>query len=190
MAKEDKYKAMFEDAQKCFGKLYDSNESECTKKCVDADECEKWNKGKVERKSTEESEDKSTSKKEPEKSKGKAETAKSTKKPAGKKEPEKSKGTESKSDAKKPAAKKSEGKDANGFKVGSKASMMHDMLLEGKHTKEAMLKILDKKYPGANNKTTLSVFINDLQKPVGTYSGSRGTAIVTNEKTGVLSVKK
>ncbi len=81
------------------------------------------------------------------------------------------------------------GKDENGFTIGSKSSLIYSLLSEGRHTREGILKMLDEKFPGSNNKNTLSTFISDVQKPVGTYSSSRGIKISITED-GVLSIEK
>ena len=80
-------------------------------------------------------------------------------------------------------------KDANGFAKGSKAGLIYAWLLEGKYTKDQILAGLDQNFPGANNKTTLNVFLSDLQKAVGTYSVSRGVKVVVAEN-GVASIQK
>lgn len=79
-------------------------------------------------------------------------------------------------------------KDANGYAVGSKSGLIYAWLSEGKYTKEQILAGLDQQYPGANNKTTLGVFLSDLQKPVGTYSVSRGCKVNKDEASGILSL--
>ncbi len=80
-------------------------------------------------------------------------------------------------------------RDKYGYIAGTKTSLIVAMLGKKKYTKVQILEELDTAYKGANNKTTLSVFINDLQKPVGTYPSSRGLIIKEN-KSGVLSLNK
>lgn len=81
------------------------------------------------------------------------------------------------------------GKDENGFTIGSKSSFIFSLLSEGRHTREDIIKTLDEKYPGANHKSSLGTFLSDVQKPIGTYSTSRGVKIVTGED-GILSIEK
>lgn len=92
-----------------------------------------------------------------------------------------------------PEAKKKEisgkGQDENGFTIGSKSSLIYSLLSEGRHTREDIIKALNEKYPGANNKSSLGTFISDVQKSVGTYSTSRGVKVVTSAD-GILSIEK
>ncbi len=81
------------------------------------------------------------------------------------------------------------GKDENGFTIGSKSSLIYSLLSDGNHTREEIISILNEKYPAANNKSSLSTFISDVQKPVGTYSTSRGVKVVISED-GVISIEK
>lgn len=87
------------------------------------------------------------------------------------------------------AEKAASGKDENGFTIGSKSSLIYSLLAEGKHTREEILEVLNEKYPGANNKSSLSTFISDVQKPVGTYSSSRGVRVGVTEE-GLLFIEK
>lgn len=75
-------------------------------------------------------------------------------------------------------------KNEHGFKAGSKSAKIYDMLLSGKYTKADMEKATE-----SVGKSTVSVFLGDLQKAVGTYPVSRGVKVVEDEKTHHLSVQ-
>lgn len=91
--------------------------------------------------------------------------------------------------SKKKKAASGRGKDEHGFTSGSKSSLIYSLLAAGKYTRESILKMLDEKFSGSNNKSSLSTFISDVQKPVGTYSSSRGIKISSTED-GVLFIEK
>ena len=78
-------------------------------------------------------------------------------------------------------------RDKYGFIKGTKTAFIVAMLGAKKYTKMQILEELDNVYKGANNKITLAVLINDIQKPVGTYSASRGLT-VKEKKKGVFSL--
>lgn len=90
-----------------------------------------------------------------------------------------------------PPVKKERVVDENGFRPGTKVGLIASLLAEGKYTKKEILDILNEKYVGkeSGNQVTLSLVILDIQKPVGTYSASRGWKIVTGDK-GVLTLIK
>lgn len=183
-----KYQTRIDDPEECFGKLFEADNPDCLK-CDELTPCGEAfaillaGAGVDEQIEVEEKpEAKKPEAKKPEakKPEEKVETPKPGKAkaaPAKKVEPAKA------------APKTNVEKDVNGFKVGSKSSKIYNMLLAGKYTKKEMIGLLDKEYPGANNATTLGVFIGDLQKPVGTYSTSRGIVILKSGK-DVLSIKK
>lgn len=179
---------MFADAEKCFGKLFDPKEADC-KKCKDTKPCEDYHKKAQEAEAgtdnavdetPETPETPTTGKKATTKKAAKAKEAPASTETKGKKAAGKKAGT----------GFGAREKDENGFSVGTKGSKIFTMLKSGKFTRETMLASLDQEYPGANNKTTMSTFLSDLQKPAGTYSASRGITIVTAEKTNLLSIGK
>ena len=167
--RKQEMKSMFEDTENCFGKMYDGKESEC-KKCKDGTDCKSY---KPEGATTE--------------TQGTEEKAETTKKDA-------KKSTPAKKDTKKTAAKKTAAKpkssrevDEYGYTVGSKNSKIFAMIVKGGVTKAEIVTKMDEQYAGANNKTTVSVFISDVQKPIGKYSTSRGVKLV-EDKEGKLSI--
>lgn len=194
-SKKAALQGMFEDKENCFGKMYDGEEAECTK-CLDNKPCQDWQaaKGDPEATNTEKEEtavSKGNSKK-PAPAK-KEDTKKPTPAAPAKKSapaaPDKSapaKKDEAAVPAKKEEVKKSAPKvekDANGFKVGSTSGTVYSMLLEAKHTKADI-----EKATGSEGKSTVTLILSDLQKPVGTYSISRGIKIVASDK-GALSIE-
>jgi len=85
-------------------------------------------------------------------------------------------------------------KDSLGFGVGTEASWLAIAIESGKYTKTELLAAFMAKFaPDANDtgnvkgkKTSFSVFMSDVKRPVGTYYSSRSLAFVTSDK-GKLS---
>jgi hypothetical protein len=63
------------------------------------------------------------------------------------------------------------------FKKDTKSYVIFEAINSGKFSKQEIIDYLNKSFPG-NNKQSLDMFILDFQKPIGTYSGSRGLKIV------------
>jgi len=184
----------FDKEEACFGKLYDGKSKDC-KACSDGAQCDAWQKaGGDPAKKNLTDVAKSVGKGKNIKSE-KADTAdkketttptvtKDTVIPAAKKG-EKSTSVAAKSiAAKKDSPTKNMEKDAHGFVASSKNSKIYSMLVEGKHTKEQIELATD-----SVGKTTVNLFISDVQKPVGKYPSSRGVKVVKSDK-GILSIGK
>lgn len=207
---------MFVATDNCFGKLYDGEEAECVK-CTDQKDCRLWGDAKGDPAAAPVEAPAKATKIAPATKKGVA-PAKAPAKPApakgkapvvegevdadtfeppvaevkvkgkpgqpGNKAAEKTEEEKAKpAPAKKAVPPKANADDA-GFKVGSKASIIYGMLKEGKYTRAAIEAAVD-----SVGKSTVAIFLNDLQKPVGTYSVSRDLKVNISEA-GVLTVAK
>ena len=190
------YEKLFVDPAECFGTLYEADNVEC-EKCVEFKICGSW----------------FTAKGNPEAVAGDAvapevspptppPVAKTAKKaalpkklaPAAKATPEPKKAADAKTgtgEKKEVAPTKSvQEKDEHGFLKGSRSSRIYSLLLEGKHTKEQIIQTVTKEFHSTidKTKTTVGVFISDVQKAKGKYSASRGVTVQKDAK-DVLSIK-
>jgi hypothetical protein len=189
-AKKARLDAMFADQEKCFGKIYDTADDEC-KKCLDSNDCQQYfskDKEPAPEKTEEKPAEKKAGKSKPAE---KPEPAKAEKKPVSKKEADKAAVDATAKKAKGNPFDRSADKDANGYVVGSKASTIFGLLLEGKHTRDDIIEKVVKKHGGSEgtNKNTVSTFIYDVQKDKGYSSVARGLKVNKSDK-GVLSIAK
>lgn len=115
--------------------------------------------------------------------KGKGKPGQPGNKAAEKTDEEKAAAAEAKAASKKPTPPKAD-LDEEGFKIGSKASLIFKLLKEGKYTRTGIEAAVD-----SVGKSTVAIFLNDLQKPVGTYSVSRDLKVNISEA-GILTVAK
>lgn len=161
----------YDNEESCFGKLYDGKSKDC-KTCTEGSDCQKWQAAK-----------------------GNPDAPKDEPKNPGKKDEGK------KEEPKKPAAKGAAAapakdtpkplkkgfqkeRDANGYVVGSISGEIFQLLQAGKFTKDQI-----EEKTNTVGKSTVSLFLSDVQKPVGTYPASRGMEVLKDSK-GILSFGK
>lgn len=84
-------------------------------------------------------------------------------------------------------------RDSFGFGANTETSFILAKLLEGTHTRKAIEDVFLARFAGEDasqvkaKKTTFSVFLSDVKRPIGVYHASRGLTINKSDE-GVLSV--
>jgi len=160
----------YNNEESCFGKLYDGKSKDC-KTCTEGKDCQAWQAAKGDPNASKEDEKTPT----PAKGGKKDDSSKPT--PPTKKE----KGKDTPKPLKKGFQRE---RDANGYVVGSISGEIFQLLQAGKYTKEQI-----EEKTGTKGKSTVSLFISDVQKAPGTYPASRGIPVLKDSK-GIMSFGK
>jgi len=188
------YEKLFVDPAECFGTLYEADNVEC-EKCVEFKICGSWftAKGNPEAVAGDAVAPEVSPPTPPPVAKTAKKAAPATKAaanatPKPKKAADAKTGTGEKKEV--ASTKPVQEKDEHGFLKGSRSSRIYSLLLEGKHTKEQIIQTVTKEFHSTidKTKTTVGVFISDVQKAKGKYSASRGVKINKDAK-DVLSIK-